>query len=1467
MAGPPSMLMIAMLLLFHPGLAEEEGEAAAGGGEKQVFRVRPESVQVRAGENVYLCCIVDHQRGKAQWTKDGFALGFDRVVPGYPRYKYVGNLTLGEHHLVIRGATLEDDGEYQCQVGPTATDEAIWAGANVSVMVAPQSIVMVGWGDGAVVEIMEGTKLKLECLVIDAKPAPSVAWYRDNIRLDPAHHKEVLEPSEQPRMWNVRSHLLLRPDANDDGRRYSCRAIHPALIYSPNTLIASASLSVFHAPGRPVISEYQTGEVIRSGESRIIVCHVLGGNPRPWVTWYRHGRPLNHATASAGRRNGTVTSAYQARQMRASGGVFVSQQVMASREEDGAVYECRVSSDLLPRPYTTNVTLTVHYPPARVNITGPAAVATGDLYHLTCTTAPANPPSTITWIVQGTSISSATSKVAEAEDGGWVTSSRLSRRLVRAEGGASETRVECRADNAATLRGVTRSHVINILERPGEPVVEVVEEGEQVVLSGQALTVQCTSTGGNPAPDLTLFKGDQRLEEVELEVEGDLSLARASVRVNASDHGQVIRCEATNLATSSPVTGQTTIRVNYPAWEVKGWVSPKSVEAGQVAKLTCETSSSVPPSTITWLPSTTHALGQPSVKHSPGLYGGTVTRSKVKVRPQPEDNGRVFACVADNGLGVSVSANLTLDVLHGPIWVTAPPRKLDVTEGGDLTITALADANPGPIKYKWQKGLQVLNGVKLKSGEGQLRLRDVHRHMADNYTVTAASVRGAVNASFSVNVQYGPENISVARRVLVEQNETAIILCSASGNPIPNITWVRNAAQTSLTLSSGVGEAHLMVEWATPADTGFYYCYASSSVASAPPVSTAVVVTQAPSSAIASLEEEEASSVSWAVEGGNGLLDCRVKASPQPTFEWVTDDETIVANNKKYAIHLPQLMDGVAEWSSVLEIRGVTKDDLTNYTCTAHNPLGSYTSNYTLSLPTQPITPLTLNVTVVSETSVAVMWTDNTIGAPPSRYAIRYRTTGQRHYELVESLTDNQYLISNLAPPPPSDQLVDVMNVNTSSIVVKGLTPGAEYSFTIHSYDEQGRSYHISPPVVINMSVTEDNGVTEMEKPRGIPFLIFLLIAVMGGALIVLNIVGVLCFLRRRSFFHGFSASSSKTSAYEVPSPVDQLSLSSSDDIPPPDYEQVMGSCRAAVYGGSLQDIIIRTGSRGTPSGSRGTPSGSRGTPSGSRGTPSLTRSSPMVTSSSTISTGGDLDDDIIAPPDDFSNGLLDFSSGDPERRLSSHISHSWADLEDDQEPSTSQPTSQPAFYNLPIAHQPSYRLPRPVGRVSAAAFRSMESLAPLYTQRYQPQPTFTLPRRPSQVIFHGQPHIQQQIEQQQQMELEQEQYQQQLEQQQQQIEQQQQYHYPQLQELSSSVDYQQTPLDEQYFMQQQQCCHPQPPTDPPMSVPPPYASLDPSTLYSLHSTFFDDGSRPSTSYSDWPPMTPTYPTRHFSES
>ena len=42
--------------------------------------------------------------------------GYDRNVPGFPRYSIFGDEKDGVHNLRIENARLEDDGEFQCQV-------------------------------------------------------------------------------------------------------------------------------------------------------------------------------------------------------------------------------------------------------------------------------------------------------------------------------------------------------------------------------------------------------------------------------------------------------------------------------------------------------------------------------------------------------------------------------------------------------------------------------------------------------------------------------------------------------------------------------------------------------------------------------------------------------------------------------------------------------------------------------------------------------------------------------------------------------------------------------------------------------------------------------------------------------------------------------------------------------------------------------------------------------------------------------------------------------------------------------------------------------------------------------------------------------------------------------------------------------------------------------------------------------
>lgn len=94
----------------------------------------PQNLQVLEGAEALLRCELSHLAGAVQWTKDGFALGFSGVIAGYPRYSVLGDRTVGVYNLKISNASLEDDAEYQCQVGPAKLNKAIRANANLTVI-------------------------------------------------------------------------------------------------------------------------------------------------------------------------------------------------------------------------------------------------------------------------------------------------------------------------------------------------------------------------------------------------------------------------------------------------------------------------------------------------------------------------------------------------------------------------------------------------------------------------------------------------------------------------------------------------------------------------------------------------------------------------------------------------------------------------------------------------------------------------------------------------------------------------------------------------------------------------------------------------------------------------------------------------------------------------------------------------------------------------------------------------------------------------------------------------------------------------------------------------------------------------------------------------------------------------------------------------------------------------------------
>ncbi|XP_042882689.1 nephrin-like [Penaeus japonicus] len=632
----------------------------------QRFVERPESVSVREGGSVTLRCVVANQQGRVQWTKDGFALGFDRGVPGYPRYMYLGEARLGEHHLRIQGATLTEDGEYQCQVGPTDATPPIWAAANVTVLVPPASVRILGWSSGAVVEVVSGVPVVMECLANEALLARRLTWSR-NIE------EHVEESSLVERRWDARSRLALTPTPTDDGRRFFCQAAHLAL---ETPLLSFVTLSVLYPPGRPTISGYSPGEALREGETLILTCRASRGKPPPWLVWRRGGRVLDDSSTTTEEEGG---------------GVVNSLEIEVSAADDGAVLACAVNNDLLDEPLRTNVTLNVHYPPTVVRIRGPSQVEDGAPIGLTCETDESKPPAIITWLIQGRQYDSEQTVVTHVSTGGWITTSDLTKYVMRSNQ-AREVTVQCEATNPSVHGTVTATKVI-LVTQPASPPVLLVDL-QSPLPAGSLLPLACASHGGHPPPTIRIYK--EAIEvPTDLIQEGNVTRAEGEVTLTAADNGALISCELVRPGSRSPLIATGRLSVQFAPWEVSASATPPAVPEGSELRLSCTTSSSFPPSVVKWSSGGVALEGAVTIT-TQGAFGGTTTRSDLRLRVKAADNGRTVRCEADNGVSDPVSSSVTLDVLHRPRWVVRPPPRVNVEEGNELILTAAAAANPGP---------------------------------------------------------------------------------------------------------------------------------------------------------------------------------------------------------------------------------------------------------------------------------------------------------------------------------------------------------------------------------------------------------------------------------------------------------------------------------------------------------------------------------------------------------------------------------------------------------------------------------------------------------------------------------------------------------------------------------------------------------------------------------------------------
>ncbi|SPP75207.1 nephrin isoform X2 [Drosophila guanche] len=981
--------------------------------QQQKFRTTPHDLQVLEGAEAMMRCEVTNVAGAVQWTKDGFALGFSAVIPGFPRYSVLGDRKQGVYNLRISNASINDDAEYQCQVGPARLNSAIRANAKLTVISPPASIEIKGYSHNSKVEVRENQDLQLKCIVANAKPAAQIVWYRGNVEYKPEKRDDLVEESI-PKRWTTTSSLKLKPGSDDDYTEYTCQAKHKAL--SPDMpMRATVQLSVLYPPGPPYIEGYSQGDTLRRGQSVELMCRSRGGNPPAQLIWYKNGSQIRMAYRTAGR---------------------LSENIYAFTAEAGdnkARFRCEASNVMSQTPLKAEVDLSVLFAPTHVTVMGPTEARVGDVVPLTCNTAPSNPPAEIKWMVGGRQVRNTTFSKIISPEGGWTSTSNITAIV---EPHKRSLVVICHGLNMQLTENVVSTHTINVLYPPAPPLISGYIEG-QIIPAGSVQKLLCVSSGGNPLATLTWYKNDKRINSVIRAADKSVS-AEITILANVTDNQAQYRCEASNSATEIPLFQSTTLSVHFAPETVKIRIEPEELRPGMQAAIICDSSSSNPPAKLSWWKDGIPIEGINNTS-KPGLWGGTVSTLEFRVNITQEMNGVVYTCQSANeALQRSVHEAISLDVLYRPKFVPPPSSTAVGVEGESLQVALQTKANPTTVEYKWTKdGSTIPQGGehRIFADGGSLNFSRLHRDDAGVYSCSASNTQGKATLNITVVVEYGTTIKAVSENIIVNPGEDAMLSCSVEGKPLTeeHVKWERvgydMTVKTSTTFANGTSYLHL--KNAQREDVGNFRCVADNRVANPTNRDVLLIVKFAPEITKSPTMMRAASGT-----GERGRLPCRAQASPKPQFIWRQDKKDLPIN-RTYKYEVEERKIDSLTYESALIVDKVAPADYGAYECIARNELGETIETVRLEITSQPDPPLSLNILNVTHDAVTVAWTPGFDGGLKASYRVRYRIVDREQYKYIDGLP------------------------NSHKLTIAGLRMDTLYLFSVMAWNELGQSAYL----------------------------------------------------------------------------------------------------------------------------------------------------------------------------------------------------------------------------------------------------------------------------------------------------------------------------------------------------------------------------------------------------------------------
>ncbi|KAM3962170.1 neural cell adhesion molecule 1, partial [Aphomia sociella] len=430
----------------------------------------------------------------------------------------------------------------------------------------------------------------------------------------------------------------------------------------------------------------------------------------------------------------------------------------------------------------------------------------------------------------------------------FVTMSRPSSLTVDAVQLDDEGIYRCRVDfkNSPTrnfqirLNVVVPPHQLLLYDEAGRDVAGVVGPLEE----GGNFTLLCELRGGRPQPTLTWLINNKPIEDhTVLKNDGKVIISRISVGgAERSWLNTSIRCQATNTPLLSPHERTARVEMRLRPTSVMITNKPVQMSADTETILVCMSHGSRPPAQITWY--------RENRKYTKGKHNEytneTTTVSRLTMLPQPEDDGAVIRCRADNPvLSVALEDSFRMTVVYRPVLAMSLGSTLnpnDIKEGDDVYFECNIRANPKEHRISWyhndvQVSQNMSSGVFISTKS--LVLQKVARSDGGLYTCRAANQMGESSSqAVYLRVQYAPVCAQPSPLLIgARLDEPLRVRCTVSADPADvTFYWQFNNSGESFQVSparyvsTGGTASELRYRAASERDYGALLCRATNAV-------------------------------------------------------------------------------------------------------------------------------------------------------------------------------------------------------------------------------------------------------------------------------------------------------------------------------------------------------------------------------------------------------------------------------------------------------------------------------------------------------------------------------------------------------------------------------------------------------------------------------------------------------------